>query len=649
MISKSLNLFLCLGTIVFSVSCSTQLDLNLESPDKNIVVSVANDAAGQVMFSIDFKSKEVLKNSKMGILMEDADFTLGLKLESVSEVETIEDHYFLLYGKKKSATYRANKKVFHFQNSNGEDMDIIFQVSNDGVVFRYSFPGKSSVIKKIKEEITSFNFSGGTLTWIQPRAKAKSGWNHVNPSYEEHYLQDLLLADLEPSENGWIFPALFLAGDCWVNITETWPDRNYCGCHLIKGETPEELTINFPESSEGFTNGDVFPVSTLPWLTPWRVITLGENPGAIIESTLGTDVAAPSVLDDVSYVTPGRASWSWALGKDASVNYDTQKEFIEYAGDMGWEYCLIDVFWDTAIGWDNMKELAAMAKVRDIGLILWYNSSGDWNTVSYHPKNMLLTPESRNAEFTKLKELGIKGIKVDFFGGDGQSMMSYYRDILEDANKYQLIVNCHGATLPRGLQRTYPNLVSMESIRGFEYATFGQESADKVPTKSTIVPFTRNAFDPMDFTPVCFTEYDNNTRITGNGAELAQAVVFLSGVQHYAETPKGMATVPDYVKVMMREIPVVWDETKYIDGYPGDFVVIARRKGSTWYVAGINGENSPKNLSFELPFQTDAPGVLITEGDIPRSFSRYEIQTNMEGKIEITLIPNGGFVAKWGI
>lgn len=645
---KVLTLVVFLAASVAFMSCCTHVDLKLESPDKNIVVSVINDDTGQVFYSVDFKGNRVMQNSKLGIIREDCDFEEGLTLESVSTVETIKDRYDLLYGKKKSVTYIANKKIFHFRNVDREEMDIIFQVSNDGIVFRYYFPGESPGIRKISKEVTSFNFIDSTLAWIQPRAKAKTGWNQVNPSYEEHYFDEILLADLEPSENGWVFPALFNAGNCWVNISETWPDRNYCGSHLIKGKEFNELVIEFPEVSEGFTNEEVYPESVLPWATPWRVITIGDSPGVIAESTLGTDVADPSVLDDVFYVKPGRASWSWALGKDPSVNFETQKKFIEYAGDMGWEYCLIDVFWDTAIGWDNMKELVAMAKVRNVGLILWYSSSGDWNTVTYHPKDKLLTSESRNNEFAKLRELGIKGIKVDFFGGDGQSMMNYYREILEDAHKYQLIVNCHGATLPRGLQRTYPNLVSMEAIRGFEFATFGQESANRVPVKSTIIPFTRNAFDPMDYTPVCFTEYDNNYRVTGNGAELAQAVIFLSGVQHYAETPEGMATVPDYVKAMMREIPVNWDETKFIDGYPGDYVVIARRKEDTWYIAGINGKNSPKNLSFELPFETTTSGTLITEGEVPRSFSNRDIQPNEEGKIEIILKPNGGFVTKWG-
>ncbi len=626
------------------ISCETENDNKLSSPNGNILVLFDFTEDGEAIYSITFKDSVVIKNGKLGIIREDADFSRELESNSESDTKLISDSYVLLYGKKSKAKYRANQKTIHLVNADGFDMDIIFQVSDDGVAFRYFFPGKSDKIFKISQELSSFNFPDKTRAWIQPRASSKSGWNAVNPSYEEHYICDSLLKDVPASDSGWVFPALFKTNDCWVHITETWPERNYCGSHLQRGSNLNEYSIAFPEPTEGFTNGVVYPESTLPWATPWRVITIGNNLGAIAESTHGTDVAKPSVLDNTAYVKPGRVSWSWALMKDPSVNFKTQIEFIDYASEMNWEYCLIDASWDTQIGWEKIKELVEHANNKNVDLILWYNSAGDWNTVRYTPKDKLLTSESRNAEFKRLQDLGIKGIKVDFFGGDGQSMMNYYLDILEDAHKYQLIVNCHGATIPRGLHRTYPNLVSMESVRGFEYATFGQETADLVPRKSTILPFTRNAFDPMDFTPVCFNEYDHNTRITGNAAELAQAVLFLSGVQHYAEIPAGMGKTPEYIKQIMSEIPVQWDETHFIDAYPGKYVIIARRKDNKWFVAGINGEGIEKDVSVFLPFIKQKEGLLIMEGDSLRSFRKEEILLDEYGKYELSLKGYGGFL-----
>jgi len=626
------------------VGCNTHRDTSLTSPDGKIVVMMNLTASGEPFYSIAFLDSVLLENSGLGLLREDADFTNGLILKTVSDVNTINDNYTLLYGKKRIATYHANQKVYHLENSQGEKMDIIFQVSNDGVAFRYFFPGKSDDKLKIVEEKSSFSFPANTKAWIQPRASSKSGWNQGNPSYEEHYISDCLLNDIPASDSGWVFPVLFHHDGYWIHITETWPEKNYCGSHLQLGEDLTEYVIAFPEATEGFPGGPVFPESTLPWATPWRVITIGDDPGDIAESTLGTDVAQPSVLDDISYVKPGKASWSWALMKDPSINYDTQKEFIDYASEMHWEYCLIDINWDTQIGWDKIKELARYAKEKNVGLILWYNSAGNWNTVPYTPKDILLTSESRQMEFARIKDIGVKGIKVDFFGGDGQSMMNYYIDILEDAHKYQLMVNFHGATLPRGLHRTYPNLVSMESVRGFEYATFDQGSADKLPKKITILPLTRNSYDPMDFTPVCFNEYDHNNRVTGNGAELAQTVLLLSGVQHYAEIPSGMKKVPDYVRQVMREIPVDWDETRFVDGYPGKYVIIARRKNQTWYVAGINGEVTSKDLTVFLPFIKQKKGIMISEDDTLRSFRQEEILLDEQGRYEISLLGYGGFL-----
>jgi len=632
-------------SLMFSV-CIKPDKKSVSSPDGAISVTFKINEGGTPSYQINYHGTPILENSQLGLLREDEDFSSGLKFKSVSKITPIFDKYSLLHGKKKKVTYQANRLTYHLSNVNGTKIDIVFQVSNDGVVFRYVFPDKSNEIRKISRELTSFTFPEGTTGWLQPRAKSKTGWNQVNPCYEEHYWQDTLLSSLPLNDSGWVFPALFKYDKYWISLTETWPERNYCGSHLNKGKNSSELVIGFPEPTEGFTNGTVYPESKLPWSTPWRVITIGENLGILAESTLGTDIAKPMVLDDIDYVKPGRASWSWVLLKDPSVNFKVQKEFIEYASEMNWEYCLIDVGWDTTIGWTGIKELADMAAQKNIGLILWYNSAGDWNTVPFHPKDLLLTSESRNKEFARLKELGIKGIKVDFFGGDGQSMMAYYIDILEDAHKYRLMVNCHGATLPRGLQRTYPNLVSMEAIRGLEYATFGQETADKVPGKSTIIPFTRNIFDPMDFTPVCFTEYDNNTRITGNGAELAQAVLFLSGIQHYAETPSGMVTVPNYVKEMMREIPVSWDESRFIDGYPGKYIIMARKAGKIWYVAGINAEKTEKKLQFHLPFKVSGPALLITEGDSLRSFRKDEFLLRSDNSIDLNVKANGGFVLK---
>jgi len=644
---KFKNLFIVF-VVLFLHSCSIikSPDYNVKSPDGKITVNFSLSDDSRPVYRIQYEDHIVMPNSRLGLIRQDEDFSKNLRVASVSSVQFVKNDYEMLHGKKQSFSYKANRKVFHLINENDKALDIIFQVSNDGVAFRYFFPGESYNVKKIKQEVTFFKFLPGTRAWVQPMAEAKSGWCQVNPSYEEHYIQNIELEKLPENKPGWVFPALFNYENFWMLISETAPDRNYCGSRLHFQPTDTSFTIGFPQAQEIFSGGALNPESKLPWYMPWRVVAIGDLK-TIVESTLGTDLTKPSVIENTDFLKPGRASWSWVLLKDDLIVYDVQKKFIDYAADMGWEYCLIDVNWDTKIGYDKISELAQYARSKNVGLILWYNSSGDWNTTTYHPKSKLVTHEDRIKEFSRLKEMGIKGVKVDFFGGDGQSMMAYYQDIFEDAAKFGLLVNCHGSTIPRGWQRTYPNLVSMEAVRGFEFVTFGQDNADLQPTHCCILPFTRNVFDPMDFTPVCFSEVPNMQRKTSNALELALSIIFHSGIQHYAEIPEGMAAVPEFVKMILREVPVSWEETRFIDGFPGRFVVMARKSNDIWYVAGINGEEADKSINLKLPFLGNTKtGLLITDGKDNRSFSQQKITLTSVEPFKIRLKGNGGFVIK---
>ncbi len=646
---KGVVFIMLLNTLWLHACSAQQREYRIDSPDGRISVCFWLSEDNIPLYRIEYSGTTILEKSRLGVIREDDDFSQNMSVDTVSDVEKVKMDYDMLQGKKHHCSYEGNRRIIHLANASGKKIEIIFQVSNDGAAFRYYFPEKSEEIKKIKEEVTSFNFPPGTRAWIQIITEAKTGWNQDQPSYEQFYQQDIELNKLPASKAGWVFPALFNYDKYWMLFTETAVDRNYCGCRLKRDSAGHEFSIGFPQEKEIFPGGPLNPQSTLPWYSPWRIITIGDGLKTIVESTLGTDLANPSKLQDTSFVKPGRASWSWIILKDDSVVYDVQKRFIDLAADMSWEYCLVDANWDTQIGYDKVKELSEYAKTKNVGLLLWYNSAGDWNTVPYHPKSKLLTHEDRVKEFTLLKEMGIKGVKVDFFGGDGQSMMAYYQDIFEDAAQFGLMVNCHGCTLPRGWHRTYPNLVTMESIKGFEFVTFEQANANLEANHSCVLPFTRNVFDPMDFTPVCFGKIPNIKRITTNGFELAISVIFLSGVQHFAQTPESMAAVPDYIKDFMKEIPSRWDDTRFIEGFPGKLVVLARKFRNIWYIAGINGEDKEKSINLELPFlEKTTSGMLITDGANKRSFNMQEITMSPKESREIKLKGNGGFVMKFG-
>jgi hypothetical protein len=325
-----------------------------------------------------------------------------------------------------------------------------------------------------------------------------------------------------------------------------------------------------------------------------------------------------------------------------------QKRFIDYAAEMGWQYTLVDSAWDRQIGYDGLKELVEYGRPKNVKILIWYNSAGEWNTTPLTPRDRMYDPAVRRAEMQKIKDLGIAGVKVDFFAGDAQSTIAYYHDILEDAARIGLAVNFHGATLPRGWQRTYPNLMTMEAVRGLEYNTFEQRNAEESPTHDAMLPFARNVFDPMDFTPVVLDRLNNVVeRRTTAAFELATAVLFTSGIQHYAEIPQGMAKAPIYVRDFLKHVPAVWDDVKFIDGFPGQYVVIARRAGKTWYVAGINADRqNPRKVKIDLKALGVAKqGTLITDGI---DFLGFKSETFPLEKLvtsdEITLRPRGGFV-----
>ena len=631
----------------FFVATSTLIQLqstiaqSIYSPDKKIKADFAVKN-GKPVFTAWYDNKKVLEESSLGLEREDQDFTKGLKLISVTPEGIVRATYQMKNAKKSSISYMASMRVFRLRNQRGSNMDIIFRVSNDGLAFRYFFPDYPTGWKTIKREATAYHFNKNSRAWLQPMSVAKTGWQQCNPAYEEGYQQDIPVGT--PSQVGWVYPALFRSNDVWLLITEAALESTYCGTRLINDSASSIYKVGFPDPREVFTGKGLLPKFKDPAGSPWRIVVIG-NLKTIMESTLGTDLALPQLNIDSSFIKPGKASWSWINSKDDSIVYSEQKRYIDYAHEMGWRYCLIDADWDTKIGYDSIKQLADYALTKNVGLLLWYNSAGDWNTTPYHPRSMLLTQQQREKEFARLQSMGIKGVKIDFFGGDGQSVIEYYLDILRDAAKYKLLVNFHGATLPRGWQRTYPHLMSAEAVRGFEMVTFDQRDADMQATHCAMLPFTRNAFDPMDFTPVNLNKvYTRVKRRTTSGFELALSILFLSGIQHYAESPAGMGLMPAYVKEFMKQVPEYWDDTKFIDGYPGKFVLVARRSGGKWYVSGINGEKNEKTLDIDLSFLKGKMGTLINDGTAPAFFESKEISVPASGEVTINIKGEGGFV-----
>lgn len=624
--------------LVVGTLCAQAHAAPLTSPDRYIAVDVDVSPAGALTYAVTRDGNPVILPSSLGIAVQGADLTQGLTLAASSPVTPIEDRYELATAKKRHITYRANEQTHTVRNAQGQAMDVTFRVSNDGVAFRYRVAGKNL---KFVRETTGFAFDKSAKAWLQPMAVAQTGWSNTNPSYEEHYQREIPVGTPSTLGAGWVFPALLRSGDTWVALTEANLDGSFHASRLHTDSRGGVYRLDVPAPPEVFTDGALLAESRGDLLTPWRIVALGSL-RTLVESTLGTDLAAPAIAFDKAKVQPGHASWSWALLKDDGTCIDTQKRFVDYAADMGWDYTLVDADWDRKIGFERMRELVAYAAAKKIGILVWYNSSGAWNKTPYTPKGALLTAAARAREFARLRDMGVKGVKVDFFAGDGKSMIAYYVDMLQDAADAGLLVNFHGATLPRGWSRTFPNLMTVEAVKGFEFTTFDQKDQDAMPPHAAMLPFSRNLFDPMDYTPLVFGDIPRIKRVTRNGFELAEAVLFLSGIQHFAERPEGMAGVPDYVKNLLRDLPRSWDDVRFIDGYPGRHVVIARKSGDSWYVAGFNADNEERSVDLDLSFIAGRSGTLTTDGDGERAFVQTPIKA---GKTSIGIKPRGGFVA----
>ncbi len=633
-----LSLFLS----IFSLS-ETKAQSQLESPDGRIKVEIQLNEKGEPSYAVKFENKVVLESSKLGLMVGDESFSSGLSLVNKSKVNTINKSYESINAKRRLNEYQANEQLISYVNKQKHKFNIRFQVSNDGLAFRYEIPQIDREKRLLKAERSSFKFPKTAIAWLQPMAIAKSGWEQTNPSYEEHYYQEIKVGSPEPTHTGWVYPALFKVGDTYALISESGLEPNHAASRLDPKSENAEYKIAYAGIKETIMNKELETVVEGDFHSPWRLIAVGTL-GTIVESTLGLDLVDPTIKLDQSFIKPGKSSWSWINSKDEYIIYDEQKKYIDFAADMNWQYCLIDVNWDRNIGYEKIQELADYAKEKNVGLILWYNSAGDWNTVGYTPKNKLLTSEARRKEFAKLQEMGIKGVKIDFFGGDGKSVIAYYHEILRDAAEHKLLVNFHGATLPRGWSKMYPHLMTVEAVRGFETVTFTQDDADRQAEICATLPFTRNVFDPMDYTPMNLYKVSSNVkRKTTSSFELATSILFLSGIQHFAESPEGMTHVPEFIKQFLRDLPVNWDDVKFIQGYPGKEVVIARKSGNKWYVAGINGENKEKQITVDLSgLATKGKVKLITDGNNNAEFRTQEF--DVKDQKTISLKPNDGFL-----
>lgn len=625
-------------------------DFIIVSPDRNLQVSVFLKE-GTLNYKVTYKGNVILEDSPLGMVTNISDFSKELLFVEKKE-QVVNKRYSEPKIKRSHVEYWANEVTATYQTPQGEKITVTFHAGNNDIAFKYTLAQNGETARCIIEkELTGFKFPQFTTTFLTPQATPMTGWMKTKPSYEEEYIPDEPVGTPSKYGIGYTFPGLFHVGDNgWALVSETGVGSLYCGAKLSEGTKDGLYTVAFPEEGENNGIGSARPAISLPGETPWRTITVGDNLKPIVETTIAFDLAEPLYEPSKEYAF-GRSTWSWLLWQDGSINYEDQKRFIDLSSELGYELVLIDNWWDSRIGREKIEELAQYAASRNVGICLWYNSNGFWSDAPQGPKNRMNTSVARKKEMAWLKGIGAKGIKVDFFGGDKQETMKLYEDILSDANDYGLAVIFHGCTLPRGWERMYPNFAGSEAVLASENLIFTQHANDTEAYNATLHPFIRNSVASMDFGPVLLNKRHNRNndggteRRTTEIFQLATAILFQTPVQHFGITPNNLVELPPFVIDFMKDMPTLWDETVFIDGYPGKYVVLARRHGEKWYVAAINAEEETKKLKVNLPMFSDTKVDKYSDRK-DRSPQLEQVNIGQNGEIMLEIESGGGVILK---
>lgn len=640
------HLLFCAFALSFSIVSAQQATVT--GPDGNLKVDISVNG-GKPLYTVTYKDKTILEDSPLGFVTNIGDFSTNVSYVGQSS-SVVRKTYVQDRIKQSVVNYNANELKITFANADKNPFDVVFRVSNNDIAFRYEMPqyGETASIV-MRSEATGFDFPENTTTFICPQSDPMIGWKRTKPSYEEEYKADAPITTESLYGEGYTFPCLFHVGDNWALVSETGVRSKYCASHLSDATEGGLYTIAFPNDGELNGLGTSTPGLALPGETPWRTITVGDNLKPIVETTVPFDVVEPLYKPSQDYKF-GRSTWSWIVWQDPSINYEDQIKFIDLAAQMGYEYTLIDGGWETNIGRERMEELFKYAQSKGVGVFVWYNSNGYWNDAPQCAKQCMSNSIDRKREMKWLQKFGVKGLKVDFFGSDKQQMMGLYEDILSDANDHGLMIIFHGCTIPRGWERMYPNYVGSEAVLASENLIFSQHADDTEAFNATLHPFIRNTIGSMEFGGTILNKRLNKTndggtyRRTTDVFQIATAVLFQNPIQNFAVTPNNLYDAPSSMIEFMKEVPTTWDETRFIDGYPGKYCVLARRHNGRWYIAGVSAMKEPLKLELNLPMLSDGDECTYYYDNKGRQPQKETLKIRKSSSVPVVIQPEGGVV-----
>ncbi|OLB65301.1 MAG: alpha-glucosidase [Actinobacteria bacterium 13_2_20CM_2_72_6] len=504
--------------------------------------TVALDTAGKLTLSVRRGSTQVLQSSAVGIRTSAADLSTGLAFRTRTDA-VIHEEYATASGRRRQHTADANQTTLSFTKGSSR-LDVVVRVATDGVAYRYVVRQSGTVA--VTGEASEFAVPASAAAVLLPYETGRNDYENVHVH--------TTVGKAAALEYG--YPSLFHVADTWLLVTESDLNGTYGGTRLTLNGSTHRFRVTLPDSRE--TN----PGSLA---TPWRTLVLGDL-ATVTESDFVTDLAAPSKVADPSWIRPGRAAWSWWSDGSSAGSLTAQEKYTDFAAKMGWEYVLVDAGWSAS--W--IPTLVKYAQARHVGVWIWTRQPD------------IDTQAKISAAFALWKSWGVVGLKIDHIRSEQQVRLKWYDQVLATSAQNELMVDFHGSTIPRGIERTWPQVLTMEGVQGAEKIHNKPGRTAFPPTHYTDLPFTRNLAGSMDYTPVTFTAKRTNT----DAAELAQSVVFESGLQNYADSVESYDAHP-VAERLLRQVPSVWDETKLLSGDPDSHVILARRNGSDWFVGAI--------------------------------------------------------------
>jgi hypothetical protein len=622
-----------ISLLLFQTAHAEVKDLcHLESPNGLNTIFISLTGQGCPMYRIERKGHVLIRNSSIGLRCEEQDFSRAMVLHEVGREELYRETYQLVVGNRLSVDSLLARKQVRFKNAHGSILAIDLVAGNEGVAFRCRLEGSGDTRQTVTEEVTVFEVPVSARAWLQPYHAA----GRFTPAYEDFFFH-VSPGDLPPRSRqkprGWCLPGLFHIEEaqCWMLLAESDVDGSYCASHLEEDPSSKgryQIAFAYEDEVTGAKTFDpnAKKASVRTSKTPWRVIILADKAGGILNSTLATDMATPCRIEDTSWIKAGRASWAWWSHPKGPTDQALFDEFTDLAAEFGWEYTLFDAgWWKTDLG-----SISRYAKDRSVRPLAWTSAKDFFD------------PTERGQKLDEMARQGVYGIKVDFWCSDRQETMAAMVATLAEAAKRKLVVNFHGCTIPRAWHRTWPNLLTAEAVLGTESYFYESRYPAGTAEQNTILPFTRNVLAPMDTTPVALT-MRKFPRKTTAVHELAAGLAFTSGIIHYADSAEMFRSLPEEVKRLLRNAPAVWDETLCLIGDPGRLVVLARRAGDHWFIAGLNGTDKPQAVALDLKrFGPLAECIAITEGQDP--LMQFEVQRISEPSIWNRQIPPfGGF------